>query len=67
MTSHVEPIRHTHPLCSECGQREALTALAAKTHPRSRRAKRGGRYTLKSHDLCSRCWRAFCAQFWVHG
>ncbi len=67
MTSHVEPIKHRHPLCAECGKVEAMTALAAKTHPRSRRSKRGGRYVLKAHDLCKRCWRALCAQHWVHG
>lgn len=67
MTSHCDPIRHPHALCSECGHREAMTSLNARRSTKSRKAKRGGRYRLKSHDLCGPCWRAMCAQFWVHG
>ena len=66
MTSHRDPIRHSHPLCSSCLQREAMVSLNARRSPKSRKSKRGGRYVLKAHDLCKRCWRAMCAQFWVH-
>lgn len=67
MTSHCDPIRHPHPLCSSCLQREAMVSLNARRSPKSRKSKRGGRYRLKAHDLCGPCWRAMCAQFWVHG
>ena len=67
MTSHCDPIRHRHALCSECGHREAMTSLNARRSTKSRKAKRAGRYTLKAHDLCGPCWRSMCAQFWVHG
>lgn len=48
MTSHVEPIRHTHALCSECGHREAMTSLNARRSTKSRRAKRGGAVSTES-------------------
>ena len=67
MTSHVDRIRHPHALCAICHHREAMTALATKHHPRSRRSKRGGRYQLRHHDVCGPCWRALCAPYWVHG
>ena len=67
MTSHRDPIRHSHPLCSSCGQREAMVSLNARRSPKSRKAKRAGRYTLKDHALCGPCWRSLCAQHWVHG
>lgn len=43
-----------------------MTSLNARRSTKSRKAKRGGRYRLKAHDLCGPCWRAYCAQFWVH-
>lgn len=65
MTSHVDHITRTTPLCKLCGKREAKCWLNPAKQ-KSRKAHRGGRYRLKAHDTCSVCWRRLCAQYWVH-
>lgn len=67
MTSHTDPIRHQTPLCAQCHQREALPRINPYSHSRSRRAKSGGKFRLKDHDLCRVCWRKLSAPTWVHG
>lgn len=64
MTSQVEHQHRTNRLCTECGKAEAVTLL--KRTQKSRKAKRGRGVRLAHHDLCSRCWRALSAKFWVH-
>lgn len=49
------------PLCSLCGRRPVSLVMNPWRNRASRKAQRGHRVTLKSHDLCAPCWRTILA------